>query len=50
LRLVRCLRGSCLSVRAGLTVAVTATVAFFTRINPIWIFVGAGVLGLSAWL
>jgi hypothetical protein len=24
--------------------------AFFTRINPLWMFVVAGVLGLSGWL
>ena len=38
------------NVYAGLITAVTAAVAFFTRINPLWMFVVAGVLGLSGWL
>jgi hypothetical protein len=37
-------------VNAGLITAVTAAVAFFTRVNPLWMFVAAGVLGLSGWL
>jgi len=35
---------------AGLVTAVTATVAYATRINPLWVFVTAGGLGLSGWL
>jgi chromate transporter len=38
------------TVYAGLITAATAAVAYFTRINPLWIFVVAGVLGLSGWL
>ena len=38
------------NVYAGLITAATAAVAFFTRINPLWIFVAAGVMGLSGWL
>jgi len=30
--------------------AVTAVIAFATRINPLWLFAAAGVLGLSGWL
>ena len=37
-------------VYAGLITATTAAVAFFTRINPLWIFAVAGILGLSGWL
>lgn len=38
------------NVYAFLITAVTAAAAFFTRVNPLWIFVAAGVLGLSGWL
>jgi chromate transporter len=38
------------NVYAGLITAATAAVAFFTRVNPLWMFVVAGVLGLSGWL
>ena len=38
------------NVYAGLITAATAAVAFFTRINPLWLFVAAGVMGLSGWL
>ena len=34
------------NVYAVLITVVTAAVAFFTRINPLWVFVAAGVLGL----
>ena len=30
--------------------AVTAIVAFATRINPLWLFAAGGILGLSGWL
>jgi chromate transporter len=38
------------NVYAGAITAATAAMAFFTRINPLWMFVVAGVLGLSGWL
>ena len=38
------------NVHAGLITGATAAVAFFTRINPLWAFLIAGVLGLSGWL
>ena len=38
------------SVYAGAVTAVTAAVAFATRVNPLWIFLAAGVLGVSGWL
>jgi chromate transporter len=34
---------------AALTLA-TAVLAYFTRINPLWMFVLAGMLGLTGWL
>ncbi len=38
------------NVYAGAITAVTAVVAFATRINPLWIFAVGGLLGLSGWL
>ena len=38
------------NIYAGLITGGTAGVAFFTRINPLWAFLVAGVLGLSGWL
>ncbi len=38
------------NVYAGLITGGTAAVAFFTRINPLWAFLVAGVLGLFGWL
>ena len=38
------------NVYAALITAATAAVAFFTRINPLWLFAAAGVMGLSGWL
>ncbi|MGH6725240.1 MAG: chromate transporter [Pseudolabrys sp.] len=38
------------TIYAGLITAATAAVAFATRINPLWVFLAAGVLGLSGWL
>jgi chromate transporter len=35
---------------AGLVTAVTAAVAYATRVNPLWVFATAGVLGLTGWL
>jgi chromate transporter len=36
------------NVFAGVLTAVTAAVAFATRINPLWLFAAGGALGLSA--
>ena len=38
------------TLAAALVTAVTVLVAAFTRINPLWVFAGAGALGLSGWL
>ena len=38
------------NVVAGLLTAATATVAFATRINPLWLFAAGGLLGLSGLL
>jgi chromate transporter len=38
------------SIYAGLITAVTALVAFATRINPLWIFAAGGILGLTGQL
>ncbi len=38
------------NVYAGVITAVTAIVAFATRINPLWVFAAGGLLGLSGWL
>ena len=38
------------NVYAVLITAATAAVAFFTRINPLGVFLAAGLLGLSGWL
>ncbi|HET9715398.1 MAG TPA: chromate transporter [Pseudolabrys sp.] len=38
------------NIYAGFVTAATALVAFFTRINPLWIFAVGGILGLSGWL
>jgi chromate transporter len=38
------------NVYAGLITAATAAVAFFTRINPLWVFAAAGLFGLSGLL
>ena len=35
---------------AWLVTAVTAGIAYFTRVNPLWIFIPAGLLGLAGWL
>jgi chromate transporter len=43
-------RASDNNVYAGIITALTAAVAFATRINPLWVFAAAGVLGLSGWL
>jgi chromate transporter len=38
------------NIYAALITAVTAIVAFATRVNPLWLFAVGGVLGLSGWL
>jgi chromate transporter len=35
------------TIYAGLITATTVAVAIFTRLNPLWIFMAAGILGLS---
>jgi chromate transporter len=43
-------RASDHTIVAAIITAATAAVAFFTHVNPLWIFVVAGLLGLSGWL
>ena len=38
------------NVTAGLITAATVVVGFATRLNPLWIFAAAGLLGLSGWV
>jgi chromate transporter len=38
------------NIYAGLITAATTAVAFATRINPLWMFLCGGLLGLSGWL
>lgn len=38
------------NIYAAAITAVTALVAFTTRINPLWVFAVGGILGLSGWL
>jgi chromate transporter len=38
------------NIYATAITAVTAVVAFATRINPLWLFAVGGLLGLSGWL
>jgi chromate transporter len=38
------------NVYAGVVTAITAFIAFATRINPLWLFAAGGILGLSGWL
>ena len=38
------------NVYAGAITAITAIVAYATKINPLWVFLGGGILGLSGWL
>ena len=38
------------SVAAWLVTGATAAVAYWTRVNPLWVFLVAGLLGLSGWL
>jgi chromate transporter len=38
------------SLAAGLLTAVTAAVAFATRLNPLWIFGAGALIGLFGWI
>lgn len=38
------------TVVAAVMTAIVAAVAYFTRVNPLWLFGVAGALGLSGWL
>ena len=38
------------TILAGLITAATAAVAYFTRVNPLWMFLVAGLAGLSGML
>ena len=38
------------NIYAGIITTVTALVGFATRLNPLWLFAAAGVLGLTGWL
>lgn len=38
------------NVYAGGITAATAAVGYWTKLNPLWIFLLAGLLGLSGWL
>ncbi len=38
------------TIAAGAITAVTALVTFATRVNPLWLFLVAGALGLTGWL
>ncbi|MDP2410885.1 MAG: chromate transporter [Pseudolabrys sp.] len=38
------------TVMAGILTAATVVVAFFSRINPLWLFAAGGALGLTGWL
>jgi chromate transporter len=38
------------NIYAAVITAITALVGFASRINPLWLFAAAGVLGLSGWL
>ena len=38
------------SISAALVTMATAAVAYWTRINPLWVFLVAGLIGLGGWL
>ena len=38
------------TIMAGVLTAATVAVAFFSRINPLWLFLAGGLLGLTGWL
>lgn len=43
-------RATDVSLLAVAITAATAALAFFTRLNPLWMFLIAGALGLTGWL
>ena len=38
------------TIVAGAVTVATAAIAYATRINPLWLFAAAGILGLTGWL
>ena len=38
------------NISAGAITAITAIVAYATKVNPLWVFLAGGFLGLSGWL
>lgn len=38
------------TIYAGVITAVAAAVTFATRVNPLWIFAAAGLIGLTGWV
>ena len=38
------------NIDAGAITAITAIVAYATKVNPLWVFLAGGILGLSGWL
>jgi chromate transporter len=38
------------TIYAGVVTAVTAVIAYWTRLNPLWVFLVAGVIGLAGWI
>ena len=38
------------TVYAGLITVTTAAIAYWTRVNPLWVFLAAGLIGLAGWL
>jgi chromate transporter len=38
------------TIYAGVVTAVTAVIAYWTRLNPLWVFLVAGAIGLAGWI
>lgn len=38
------------TIYAGVITAVAAAVTFATRLNPLWVFAAAGLIGLTGWV
>jgi chromate transporter len=38
------------NIYAAAITVLTAIVAFATKVNPLWVFIAGGILGLSGWL